>query len=82
MNAVKQLIFFHFLKQTKINTMYEFTKYGCLVKHNGIPMYAGDQLISKFNIVWWWPWNWVVILLSLPYAIMYTMRDYKNASKK
>lgn len=36
-------------------------KRGVLIRHIGIPMYAGNTLITPFKVVWWWPINWFVI---------------------
>jgi len=41
--------------------MYQIVKYGIMVKHEGIPIYAGNRLISHALFVWWWPVNWVML---------------------
>lgn len=49
--------------------MYRFEKYGSLWKYNGIPMYAGSLCISPRKMVWWFPWNWILVLFALPLAV-------------
>lgn len=45
--------------------MYEFGRFFSLIKHKGLPMYLGDQIITPFSIVWWWPINWFVFIAAL-----------------
>lgn len=45
-------------------------KRGILIKHVGLPMYAGSNLITPFKIVWWWPVNWFVGLYILSVEIL------------
>lgn len=55
--------------------MYEMWNRLLLVKHNGLPLYAGDRLISKWSIVWWWPPNWVWLLIRIPLGVYDYLRD-------
>jgi hypothetical protein len=54
--------------------MYEFRRFGCLIKHDGLPLYAGSRLISTYSIVWWWPANWLLVLAVLPTAIVQAVK--------
>lgn len=49
--------------------MYKFEKYGFLMEYVGIPVYVGNTCISPKNIVWWFPWNWFLILCASPVAL-------------
>lgn len=56
-----------------------FGKYFCLFRHVGIPVYAGSQLLSPSRIVWWWPINWVVMLVV---AICVVISEIKKGCLK
>lgn len=51
-----------------MNLNYELSpmgfKRGVMIKHIGIPMYAGDRLITPYKVVWWWPVNWTIAILG------------------
>jgi len=54
--------------------MYRFEKYGCLFKYNGIPLYVGNYCITKRKIVWWFPWNWIIVIVALPVAAIMAIK--------
>ena len=56
---------------------------GILIKHVGIPIYAGAQLITPHKIVWWWIPTWVVILGLLPIYLWNRAkyRDFGDATR-
>jgi len=49
--------------------MYKFEKYGTLWWYNGLPVYMGDKLITKSRMVFWWPVNWLVVIITAPYIV-------------
>lgn len=59
---------------------YEWMRFGTLRKHIGIPMYAGDVLITQWVVVWWWPINWVVTAIVLPRALYNLWRERKSSN--
>ena len=36
-----------------------------LIWIKGIPCYAGGRLISPYNVVLWWPGNWMLAVYSI-----------------
>lgn len=58
---------------------YEWMRFGTLRKHIGIPMYAGDVLITPWSFVWWWPINWLAVIVSLPVAAWRVLRKGKDS---
>jgi len=54
--------------------MYKFEKYGALMKYNGIPVYIGNKCITERTFAWWWPLNWILILIALPIAFWRAVR--------
>lgn len=52
----------------------KWQKYGSLWSYSGIPVYIGGRLITKSRMVWWWPWNWVVIAAALPFVVWRMLR--------
>jgi hypothetical protein len=55
--------------------MYKFEKYGTLMRYDGIPLYIGNRLLTKRWFVWWWPINWIAIVVFLIPAIYLTIRN-------
>lgn len=58
--------------------MYEMWSKFRLVKHNGLPLYVGDRLISKYSIVWWWPPNWVWLAYAIPFGLYDYFKGKRN----
>ncbi len=46
-----------------------------LIKHKGIPIYCGERLITPHSIVFWWPPNWVWLLLLMPSGILKILKN-------
>lgn len=44
--------------------VYKFEKYGLLLRYHGVPVYVGGHLMTKRDIVWWWPLNWVAFIAA------------------
>lgn len=55
--------------------MYKFQKYGTLYWYNGVPVYMGGKLITKNRMAFWWPINWVVVIVTAPYIIYKVLTD-------
>lgn len=51
------------------NITYQFHKFGMLVKYYGIAMTICGRPITECAIVWWFPWNWVLIVIATPVVI-------------
>ncbi len=62
-------------------SMYRFRKYGTLRWYNGIPVYVGGRLVTKTRLALWWPVNWVVLTIVVPYALFYGIREGVKAWK-
>lgn len=52
--------------------IYEFGRFGTLIKHKGLSLYAGNIPLyeNEIELVWWWPLNWIFVLVGLPFAVM------------
>lgn len=48
---------------------FELGKFLTLWKYKGIPVYIGSSLITPRSLAWWWPINWVALMVGLPIAI-------------
>lgn len=51
-----------------------FGKFLTLWRYNGIPVCIGSKLITPRRLVWWWPVNWVAVVVALPVAIWNTCK--------
>lgn len=49
--------------------MYEFGRFGTLWWYNGMKVRAGGHLITKNHLAWWWPINWIALLVAAPILI-------------
>lgn len=63
--------------------IYEFGRYGTLLRRNGLPIYVGDELIcGRARFVWWWPVNWLVVLCALPVIVWNRWRKSRTGSRQ
>ncbi|HCF6453579.1 TPA: hypothetical protein NII34_002893 [Pseudomonas aeruginosa] len=44
-------------------------KYLTLFSYKGMPVYVGDQCITRRTMVWWWPINWIAVFIGAPIII-------------
>lgn len=55
-----------------------FEKYLTLFSYNGIPVYVGDKCITRRSMVWWWPINWLAVVVGTPVALWRLYRRRKS----
>jgi len=64
------------------NIIYKFKKFGMLVKYYGLPTFLSERPITDCAIVWWFPWNWVLIVIATPVVIFRRVVSALGARKK
>jgi hypothetical protein len=60
----------------KSSSIYRFNKLGTLWRDDHpLALYAGTRRLSpRPRLVWWWPVNWVAVVLVLPPVILDMLR--------
>lgn len=59
-----------------------FQKYGTLWSYNGIPVYVGNKLVTKRRMCWWWPVNWVALLIVAPVIAWRVVRKQQGGTRE
>ena len=64
-------------------SIYEFERFGALVRDDHpLALYAGGRRLSPQPvIVWWWPWNWVLLVVFSPVILYRVARKRRRARK-
>jgi hypothetical protein len=68
------------MTKSRLARTYYFGVYGILCWREGLPMFIGNQEITPHGYVWWYPWNWVMVLYSVLLFMPY--RAAKRAFRK
>lgn len=56
---------------------------GYLIMHKGIPLYAGDHLLTPHSFCLWFPTNWLfIVVFSLRYLVLWALSKYHAATTK
>lgn len=60
-------------------SMYRFGRFGALMRDDHpLALYAGNKRLSPpAEIVGWWPWNWVLMIVLMPWALWKVWQDYR-----
>jgi hypothetical protein len=58
-------------------SLYRFGRFGALMRDDHpLALYAGSKRLSPPpEIVLWFPWNWVLMLVFLPWALIQVWKE-------